>query len=57
MRSYVFLTILTFGVFWAYDEYKYGGGNTQTAWRWAGESGRNISSEVQRTINGALSGH
>jgi hypothetical protein len=57
MRGFVFLTILGFGAFWAVDEYMYDGRNTQAAWQQARDLGQSFSSEVQRAIDRAMSGH
>jgi hypothetical protein len=56
MRGLIFLTLLGFAAFWAYDQYKFNGQYTRAVWQEAKVDSQNFRSEMQRLINNAMSG-
>lgn len=53
----IMLGVLAAGAFWAYDSYEYEGRYSRELWRQVATDGQYFSDQVQRLINGALSGH
>jgi hypothetical protein len=53
----IMLAVLAAGAFWAYDSYEYEGRYSRELWRQVATDGQYFSDQVQRLINGALSGH
>ena len=53
----IMLGVLAAGAFWAYDLYEYEGRYSRELWRQVATDGQYFSDQVQRLINGALSGH
>lgn len=56
MRGLIILTVLAFSTFWAYDAYQYDGGHSHDLWQQVVAEGQHFSDQVQRQINGTLSG-
>jgi hypothetical protein len=50
------LAVLAAAAFWAFDTYQYGGRYSHELWQQAAADGQYFSDQVQRRINGALSG-
>jgi hypothetical protein len=53
----IMLAVLATAAFWAFDAYEYDGRYSDELWRQAASDGRYFSDQVQRQINGAMSGH
>jgi hypothetical protein len=52
----IMLAVLAGAAFWAYDTYEYDGRYSHELWRQAVTDGQYFSEQVQRQINGTMSG-
>jgi hypothetical protein len=56
MRDLIILTIFAFGVFWAFDEYKYDGRYSKEAWQQVVHDSQSFRQETQHWLDRATSG-
>jgi hypothetical protein len=56
MRDLIILTIFAFGVFWAFDEYKYDGRYSKEAWQRVVHDSQSFRQEAQHWLDRATSG-